>query len=50
MVANQKMLNCEQVWQEISNYIDGDVDAALRASMDEHFGTCKRCASVLPFR
>jgi len=47
MVENQKMLNCEEVWREISNYVDGDVDAALQASMDEHFGTCKRCASVL---
>jgi hypothetical protein len=47
MVANQKMLNCEQVWREISNYLDRDVDAALGASMDEHFRTCQRCASVL---
>jgi hypothetical protein len=47
MVVNQKMLNCEQVWREISNYVDGEVDAGLRASMDEHFRTCKRCASVL---
>jgi len=47
MVENQKMSNCEQVWREISNYIDGDVDATLRASMDQHFQTCKRCASVL---
>ncbi|MFZ0770769.1 MAG: zf-HC2 domain-containing protein [Candidatus Sulfotelmatobacter sp.] len=44
---NQKMLNCERVWREISNYVDGDVDAALRSTMDEHFRTCKRCASVL---
>ena len=40
-------LNCELVWQEISNYIEGDVDAGLRAALDEHFRTCKRCASVL---
>ena len=40
-------MNCEQVWREISNYVDGEVDAALRSSMDEHFRTCKRCASVL---
>jgi hypothetical protein len=39
--------NCEQVWREVSNYVDGDVDARLRASMDEHFRTCKKCASVL---
>jgi Putative zinc-finger len=47
MVENQKMLNCEQVWREISNYVDGDVDAGLRSAMDEHFRTCQRCASVL---
>jgi Putative zinc-finger len=39
--------NCETVWKEISNYIEGDLDAGLRAAMDEHFTTCKRCASVL---
>jgi hypothetical protein len=39
--------NCEEVWREISNYVDGDVDARLRSSMDEHFKTCARCASVL---
>jgi hypothetical protein len=47
MVENQKILNCEQVWREVSNYVDGEVDAALRSSMDEHFRTCKRCAAVL---
>jgi len=41
------VVNCEQVLREISDYVDGDVDAALRSSMDEHFRTCTRCASVL---
>ena len=45
MVENT--VNCEQVWHEISNYLDGDVDPALRSAMDEHFRTCRRCASVL---
>jgi hypothetical protein len=40
-------VNCEQVWREISNYIEGEVDAALRSAMDEHFRTCRRCTSVL---
>lgn len=40
-------VNCERVWHEISNYLEGDVDAALRAAMDAHFHTCQRCASVL---
>ncbi len=41
------VVNCEQVWHEISNFIEGEVDAGLRAAMDEHFRTCGRCASVL---
>jgi hypothetical protein len=39
-------VNCELVWREISNYIEGEVDAELRVGMEEHFRTCKRCASV----
>jgi hypothetical protein len=46
-MVNHITINCEQVWHEISNYIDGDVDAALHSSMDEHFRTCARCAAVL---
>jgi hypothetical protein len=41
------VVNCDRVWKEISNYLEGDVDAGLRAAMDEHFQTCKRCTSVL---
>ncbi len=41
------VVNCEEVWREISNYLDGEVDAGKRAAMDEHFGGCKRCSSVL---
>jgi hypothetical protein len=40
-------VNCEQVWHEISNYLEGEVEPALRMAMNEHFRTCKRCASVL---
>lgn len=41
------VVNCETIWKEISNYIEGDLDAGLRAAMEEHFRTCKRCSSVL---
>jgi hypothetical protein len=47
MVENQKMLNCEQVRGEISNYVDGEVDAATRSAMEEHFKACARCSSVV---
>ncbi len=46
-MVDQKMSNCEQVWREISNYIDGEIEPGLRAEMAEHFKTCPRCASVL---
>src|SRR5579883_1020328 len=40
-------MTCEQVWQEISNYLENDLNPALRAAMDEHFRGCQRCSSVL---
>jgi hypothetical protein len=41
------VVNCEQVRREVSNYLDGEVDAALRLAMEEHFHTCQHCASLL---
>lgn len=44
---NLQTVNCELVWNEISNYLEGDVSPAFRATMEEHFKTCRRCVSVL---
>src|ERR1700747_2144340 len=41
------VVNCEHVWKEISNYIEGDVDPALRSAMEAHFKECKHCTAVL---
>lgn len=41
------VIRCEDVWREISNYLDGEVDPNLRATMDEHFHGCKHCTAVL---
>ena len=30
------VVNCEHVWREVSNYLDGEVAPDLRAAMDEH--------------
>jgi anti-sigma factor (TIGR02949 family) len=40
-------ISCLEVWREISNYIDGDVDAELRARMEAHFKACAHCTAVL---
>jgi Putative zinc-finger len=41
------VVNCEEVWREVSNYLDGEVDPGLRAAMEEHFRGCKHCTAVL---
>jgi len=41
------VVTCEQVWQEISNYFENDVEPNLRAAMEAHFRECDRCRSVL---
>ena len=41
------VVNCEQVWQEISNYIDDEIDPTVRSAMDEHLHQCQRCTAVL---
>jgi hypothetical protein len=41
------VVNCEQVWPEISNYLEGEVSPELRAAMEDHVRECKRCSAVL---
>jgi hypothetical protein len=41
------VVNCEEVWREISNYLEGEVDPSLRAAIEEHVRGCKRCTAVL---
>lgn len=38
------MVTCEQVLQELSNFIDGDIDPSLRAEIEAHLRTCHRCS------
>src|SRR5439155_21023344 len=41
------VVTCEEVWREISNYIEEQVDPALRAAIEEHFRDCKHCITVM---
>ena len=49
VVANGNVIeiSCEDVWRELSNYVENEVDPELRARMEEHFRQCKHCAAVL---
>jgi len=40
-------LKCEEVWREISNYIDGEISPDLRRRMEAHFRVCRKCAAIL---
>jgi anti-sigma factor RsiW len=40
-------ISCLEVWREISNYVDGDVDPELRRRMEEHFKGCEHCSAIL---
>lgn len=40
-------IKCEEVWWEISNYVDGTVSPGRRQAMDQHFNECRRCKAIL---
>jgi hypothetical protein len=41
------IVNCEHVWREVSNYLDGEAGAELRAAIEEHLRGCKHCTAVV---
>lgn len=41
------VLKCKDIWREVSNYIDGDLDPQLKLAMDEHLAGCAKCRAVL---
>lgn len=40
-------LNCKHVWEHISEYIDGTVDANLREDIERHLEHCEICSAIL---
>ena len=41
------VLSCREVWKEISNYLEGEVNEALRADLEAHFTQCGHCTALL---
>jgi anti-sigma factor (TIGR02949 family) len=39
-------ISCLEVWREISNFIDGELDADLRTRMEAHFKVCAHCKAI----
>jgi len=42
----QLEISCRQVWKEISNYCDGEVNEELRQRIAMHLDNCKHCRAV----
>lgn len=40
-------LECKHVWGYISEYLDGTVDAELRADIERHLEHCEICSAIL---
>ena len=40
-------MNCQEVWRDISDYIDEDVDPVQRTALDRHFAECRHCTALL---
>jgi anti-sigma factor RsiW len=40
-------IDCEHVILQISSYIEGEVDADLRARIEAHVRGCKHCTAIL---
>lgn len=41
------VISCEQVWREISNYLDDDISPEMRAELEEHLAHCRRCTAIV---
>lgn len=41
------MTTCEDVLQEISNYLDGEVLPELLAQIEEHLRACRNCTVLV---
>jgi hypothetical protein len=41
------VVQCADVWREVSNFLDGEVDPGMRTAMEEHFRGCRQCTTVL---
>jgi len=41
------VLECKHVWNHISGYLDGTLDAAVLADVQNHLEHCEICSAIL---
>ncbi len=40
-------MNCKRVIRELSNYIDGELEASVKQELEHHLGQCEDCTLVV---
>lgn len=40
-------ISCVEVWRQISDYVDDDVDPETKARLELHFEHCRHCKAIL---
>lgn len=40
-------IGCKEVWEQISNFLDDDIEPGLREPMVAHFKDCAHCTAIL---
>ena len=40
-------ISCLEVFRQISNFIEGELDPQLRARMEAHFKDCAHCSAIV---
>jgi predicted anti-sigma-YlaC factor YlaD len=40
-------VNCKTLVLELENYLDRELDATLRATIEEHLSKCKKCRLIV---
>lgn len=40
-------MNCDEILRELSNFIDGDLDGAMKHELESHLEDCHECKLVV---
>lgn len=49
-MPDEKMIveiSCFEVWRQLSDYVDDDVESGLKARLTYHFANCRDCKALL---
>jgi Putative zinc-finger len=41
------VIECKHVWDQISGYLDGTLDAEMLATVQKHLEVCEICSAIL---